>query len=81
MMGLGGPGAGRVGGPGLRGMGMGVEPVEEGVEVEVVAGWDAFVGPETVEPVRTGFCGSSRADHSGRRKESTHYGKEDSRRN
>lgn len=36
---------------------------EEGIEVRFVAGGDALVGPETVEPIQTGFSGLGRAEH------------------
>ena len=52
---------GRVIGAGLRGLRMGRE--EEGIEVGFVAGGDALVGPEAVEPVQTGFSGLGRAEH------------------
>jgi len=54
----------RFNGTGLRRMGGEIE--EESVEVEVIVGWDTFIGPETVEPVWTGFIGPGRADHDGR---------------
>lgn len=49
MVGGGWTASGRFNGAGLRRMGG--ESEEEGVEVNVVIGWDAFVGSKTVEPV------------------------------
>lgn len=58
-----------VDGAGVWRMRMGGDSEEKGIEVKVIVGWDAFIEPETVEPVRTGFSG---ADHDemdgGRRK-------------
>jgi len=59
--GCGGRFPGRVMGAGLGGLGMGRE--EEGIEVGFVAGGDTLAGPETVEPIQTGFSGLGRAEH------------------
>lgn len=41
---------------------------EERVEVEAVAGWNALVGPEPVEPVGARFLSRSRPEHAGNNK-------------